>query len=270
VDALYQRAVLSAYGILFLIVVAISLLILRHARIINYAGLYDELRKALVAKTEFMHMTAHEFRAPLTSMRGYASMIAEKPNGTDIALYAKRIEDTSMYMISLVSDLLEVAALEAKSVTLAHERFNVASVIERVIAALEPLATEHALSLGMEGVDSSLAIVGDERRFEQILINIVSNALKYTKEGSVKLTAHKNRDLVEVRIEDTGIGMTSEDRDRLFSPYFRTEEGAKSGVVGTGLGLWITKQFIERMGGHVSVESIHGVGTHVVLSFPAA
>ncbi len=269
VDALYVARVRMAYLYMAVIVFALVLLMIRHARSINYAQLYNELEMALAAKTQFINMTAHELRAPLSALRGYASMISERG---DVPLeahgYAKRIEESAGYMVRLVSDMLDVAKIESGGLTLAQETVRVADVYAVLIERLLPLAREHGLTLTTEVTDPSLSMVVDRTRLEQILTNLISNALKYTREGGVTLAASLVHGKCELRIKDTGTGMTAEDQHKLFSPYFRTEDAEASKEMGTGLGMWITKQFIEKMGGAIAVESIRGVGTHVVVAFP--
>jgi len=268
-DALYAEKVRNTYfslaGIIFLII----LLVLRHARIINYAELYGELKQALVAKTSFITMTAHELRSPLTALRGYAEMIAGTPSAsTEIKEYAGRITESSLYMIDLVSDMLDIAKIESGSAVSVRDICNVKEVMEQLVGRLETLGKEHDIALRVEPIPEDLHIVADRTRLEQIITNLISNAIKYTAEGSVTVAATVVHGKCEIRIKDTGVGMSAEDQHKLFSPFFRTEDAEASGTEGTGLGMWITKRFIEAMGGAVDVESIHGVGTHVVVVFP--
>ena len=270
-DALYAHRVLIAYAYLAGIIFLIALLIIRHARIINYAELYEKLKEALVAKTTFITMTAHELRAPLTAMRGYASMIRESTEvSKETQERASRIEESSAYMVHLVSDMLDVAKIESGTMTLLKESVSVKEVIENLMTRLGSLGAEHNVTLQTEPMAEDVHIMVDHTRFEQILTNLISNAIKYTTEGTVTLAVSVAHNTCEIRIKDTGSGMNAEDQHKLFSPYFRTEDAETSGVTGTGLGMWITKQFIEVMGGSVDVESIHGVGTHVVVIFPLA
>ncbi len=270
-DAVYRSKVRMTYLYLLGVIFLIMLLVIRHARIINYADLYTEQKRALSAKTAFITMTAHELRSPLSAIRGYASMLVEaKGVSKEKKEYAKRIEESSAYMIGLVSDMLDVAKIESGGAVLAKDRCLVEETLLRLVSRLEALATEHGIALRVEGVAKDLAIMADRTRLEQILVNLISNALKYTKEGSVTLAASVVHGKCEIRIKDTGVGMSAEDQQKLFAPFFRTEDAEISGVVGTGLGMWITKQFIEAMGGSVDVESIRGVGTHIVVKFPTA
>ncbi len=270
-DALYRSKVRMTYAYLAGIIFIIMLLVIRHARIINYAELYGELKQALSAKATFITMTAHELRSPLSAIRGYASMLREsKDIPEEKKEYAERIEESSAYMIGLVSDMLDVAKIESGGSTLSKDACNVAETLERLARRLEPLGTQHGVALIVEPMANDMHITADHIRLEQILTNLISNALKYTKQGSVALAAAVVHGKCEIRIKDTGLGMSAEDQRKLFSPFFRTEDAETSGVTGTGLGMWITKQFIEAMGGTVEVESIHGVGTHVIVKFPIA
>ena len=268
-DSLYASEIKKTYVYLLGIVLLLMVLVLRHARIINYSELYKKLKEALGAKTTFITMTAHELRAPLTAMRGYASMIRESSEtSSESKKYAERIEDSSKYMIGLVSDMLDLAKMDSGSMVLQKDICSVKEVAQGLVERLGALGKDHTIALVAEPISEDLIISIDRTRFEQILTNLISNAIKYTREGGVTLAASVVHGKCEIRIKDTGTGMTAEDQHKLFSPFFRTEDAESSEVVGTGLGMWITKQFIENMGGTVAVESIHGVGTHVVVRFP--
>lgn len=268
-DAYFSAQVRKTYLYLGGILLLLMLLIARHARIINYVALYRESTKALEAKTTFINMTAHELRAPLSALRGYGSMIREDGSAAPkIREYASRIEESAGYLVSLVNDLLAVAKMQSGTLAMGKEVIVVRDAITRIVERLEPLAKEHKIMLLFETKDVASRIKVDETRFEEILTNLVSNAIKYTKEGRVALSLAEERGNCVIRIKDTGIGMRAEDQQKLFSPYFRSSEVEGSSMTGTGLGLWITKQFIEAMNGKVSVESIHGVGTHIIVMFP--
>lgn len=269
-DALYAEKIRTAYLSLAFLTLIVLFFILRHAHIINYAEIAAHLKEALAVRTTFINMTAHELRSPLTAIRGYANMLRERLRSEEDKTYAARIEESSAYMIQLVSDMLDVAKIESGSAALARDICSVRDVAQNVVERLESLGKEHGIALRMDRMSPDLRIVVDKTRLEQILINLVSNAIKYTKQGSVTLAALSTRGTCEIRIKDTGSGMTAQDQQRLFAPFFRTSEATRSGIAGAGLGMWITKQFIEAMGGSVAVESIHSVGTHVVVTFPLA
>jgi signal transduction histidine kinase len=111
-------------------------------------------------------------------------------------------------------------------------------------------------------------IAVDPARFRQVLVNLIGNAIKYTPTGDVKVRVQKKEDYIEFRISDSGIGISAEDQKKLFQKFQRISSTETAEIRGTGLGLWITKQIVEQMGGKITVESIKGVGTHFVVEFP--
>jgi signal transduction histidine kinase len=136
-----------------------------------------------------------------------------------------------------------------------------------VIEALQPTAKERNLTLSFHKLAVPVVLTTDTKRLYQILQNLISNSLKYTKEGSVEVTLDVAPRAISIRIKDTGMGISADDQKKLFEPFGRVGGVDKSTITGTGLGMWITKQLAEALKGAVTVESIKDVGTHVVLVF---
>lgn len=259
---------MSAYYWLFGILAIVLLLVIRHVRLIDYAYLYSETKKANEMKDLFTNMIAHELRAPLTAMRGYASMIREKDTNVETSGYAQRIEDSAERLVLIVSDLLDVARIHSGKLSIKNERTDIQKVITSVLETLESSAQEKQITLKQESILPELVVNIDSKRFHQALTNLVSNSIKYTKAGNIGISIEERRDRVELRVKDTGMGISAENQKNLFAPFFRIENTETEGTVGTGLGMWITKQLIELMKGSIAVESIRGVGTHIVVTLP--
>lgn len=269
VDSLFAERIKEAYLWLLGILAVILILLLRHVRLIDYAYLYRETKKANEMKDLFTNMIAHELRTPLTSIRGYASLIRQKDSATDeIKGFAERIEESSGRLVLIVNDLLDVARIQSGKLSIQKERVELSKLFVSVIEAQTMHAKEKSITLTPPSVPSDLYISGDEKRLYQAFTNLVSNSIKYTKAGTISLEVTEREDRVEVRVKDTGMGMSAEDQKKLFAPFFRIENTETQKVTGTGLGMWITKQLIELMGGSIAVESIKGVGTHVVVTLP--
>lgn len=267
-DALFSERIRTAYYWLFGILAVVLLLVLRHVRLIDYAYLYRETKRANEMKDLFTNMIAHELRAPLTAMRGYASLIIENRTITeDVRTHAERIEQSAGRLVLIVNDLLDVARIHSGKLAIKSERVNVRAVITQVVDAMRMVAKEKHIAIDAS-VHSDVYIDGDEKRLYQALTNLVSNAIKYTKAGSIGLTLEERGAYAEIRVKDTGMGMSAENQKQLFAPFFRIENTETEGTVGTGLGMWITKQLVELMKGSIDVESIKGVGTHVVITLP--
>lgn len=268
-DALFESRELSAYVWLAVLLLVIAFLLYRQVRLIDYSYMYKEAKKAIETKDLFTNMIAHELRAPLTAMRGYASLIYEK-KGVDEKTreQAGRINESSERLILIVNDLLDVARIQSGKLSVTKSIVNVSTVVRTVIDTIAASANEKNIQLVGVGTDDAHMVVGDEKRLVQAITNLVSNAIKYTEKGTIELSLTDRRDRVELRVKDTGMGISAEDQQKLFAPFFRVESQSVSQITGTGLGMWITKQLIELMGASIGVESIKGVGTHIVVTLP--
>jgi signal transduction histidine kinase len=244
-------------------------LVMRHVFIVNYGYLYREAKQAIETKDMFTNMIAHELRAPLTAIRGYASIISEQKHiDEDTRGEAKRIEESSERLITIVSDLLDVARIQSGKLSIKNEKIDLSEVITTVLDSLQPSAAKKRITLKSEGTNGTLTITNDGKRLYQALTNLVSNAIKYTESGSITVSVEKKRDRVELRVKDTGMGIDAESQKELFAPFFRVKNEKVDIITGTGLGMWITKQLVALMGGSIGVESIKEVGTHVVITLP--
>lgn len=267
VDAAFAANTSSAnwsfvYLYLFIIILAVW-----HIKMTDYRYLYQQMKKANEMKDLFTNTIAHELRAPLTAIRGYATMVEEKVEG-EPKTYAQRVNQSSQRLIAIVNDLLDVARLQSGKLSVEKAKTDLSPVISAVLEELRASAEEKSLELLSEGTDTAHVVQIDETRFHQALSNLVSNAIKYTQAGSVTVALSETKEKVEVRVKDTGMGIESADQKKLFAPFFRVDSTDVSQITGTGLGMWITQELIERMGGTIGVESIKDVGTHVVISLP--
>ncbi len=269
IDTLFASRITTAYIWLAGILCIVLLLILRHVRLIDYAYLYSETKKANEMKDLFTNMIAHELRAPLTAMRGYASMIREdKDLKQETKEHAFKIEDAAGRLVLIVNDLLDVARIHSGKLLVKNERTNILPIVISVVEAMQSSAKEKNITLVYEVVPNDVIITIDEKRFYQALTNLVSNSIKYTQAGTITVSVEDRTDRVEIRVKDTGMGISADNQKNLFAPFFRVASVEVDQTIGTGLGMWITKQIIELMRGSIGVESIHGVGTHVVVTLP--
>lgn len=269
IDSLFAARITTAYMWLLGILFVVLILVVRHVRLIDYAYLYSETKKANEMKDLFTNMIAHELRAPLTAMRGYASMIRENSEvAPEVRTHASKIEDAAGRLVLIVSDLLDVARIHSGKLSITKTSVDIQKVIASVLEIMQSVAKEKDIVLSQGGVRSSLFIDIDEKRLYQALTNLVSNSLKYTSAGSITISVEDRSDRVEIRVKDTGMGISADNQKNLFAPFFRVGSAEVDQTVGTGLGMWITKQLIELMNGSIGVESIRGVGTHIVLTLP--
>lgn len=268
IDSIFNKRRNEALLTLLYIYVFLLALAYWHIKLTDYRYLYIKVRKANEMKDLFTNMIAHELRAPLTAIRGYASMIEESVEDPEQSKYAIRVRESAERLLAIVNDLLDVARIQSGKLSVEKECFDVSEVIMAVTDELHVSAHEKDIKLSHEGAIETHLVSGDRRRLHQALTNLVSNAIKYTPDGAIVLTVEEKYTGVEIRVKDTGTGISSEDQKKLFAPFFRVQNEDVSKITGTGLGMWITKQLIELMGAKIAVESIKGVGTHIVLTLP--
>jgi signal transduction histidine kinase len=260
----------TSFLILFGILVLLLFLFFHHARIIDYTELYRRLKEVDQLKDDFVGMVSHELRSPLTIIRGYVAELKEKGvTAQNAPELLKRIDDAASAQNLLIADILDVARIEQGRLEYSITEFNPAPVIQSVAEGLSSAATAKGLSISFE-VLPNISIVADENRFRQIVTNFVSNAIKYSDSGHITISGKTDTKNFILRVSDTGIGMSAEDVKKLFGKFYRVPGERVRSEVGTGLGLWITKQIVEAMKGTVSVESIQGVGSHFIVTLPLA
>lgn len=268
-DSLAREKIRKAYIILFGIIILILFLLIRHARIIDYTTLYKRLKEVDQMKDDFVSMASHELRTPLTAIRGYADLIAGSGRLSDQDMEnIKKIEVSAEQLNTLVEDILDVSRLEQGRMKFEFTDVDVNQAVQEVFGVLKPMADQKKLSYVFEKGDVGTLKL-DPDRFKQVITNLVGNAIKYTKQGEVKVMTKKEGDRIEIRVSDTGIGLTAEEQKNLFRKFYRARNDDTKEIRGTGLGLWISAEIIRQMNGSISVESIKGTGSHFIVSFPS-
>lgn len=274
VDGLVSRTLFRSYAMLFFAVIIVMLLLVANTRLFQYAVLAKKLKEVEQLKDEFISMASHELRTPITSLRGYLSMLAEGALGQLPELANDKVKmmlGSADRLNELVEDLLNVSRIEQGRLSINLEVSRVENIIEGVMSELDVQAREKNLKFTYQRPPQPLpGVLLDPNRLKQILVNIIGNAIKYTPKGSVMITSiYRPEDkVVEIKCADTGLGMTAKDREKLFTKFYRVKSKDTESIKGTGLGLWITKQLIELMDGEILVDSIKGVGTQMTILFP--
>ena len=230
--------------------------------------------KANEAKGEFLANMSHEIRTPLTTILGMDEVIIKKYEEGPIYEYARDIHSAGNTLLHIINDILDFSKIESGQLELTSKNYKLGRVLRDVDNMIRMRAQQKGLEY-ITQIDQPLPndLFGDHTRVHQIMVNILNNAVKYTKRGSVKfsLTGERGTDpsfiTLHIIVTDTGIGIHSEDLPKLFQSFNRLDMKENHGVEGTGLGLAITGRLIDMMGGNVEVESTYGVGTtfHVVL-----
>lgn len=268
VDDLFAAREHKAYFSLIFVYFFVIALAYWHIQLTDYRYLYIKAQKINETKDLFTNMITHELRTPLTVMQGYAEILSSTLTVIEQKEQALRIKNSSQHLLVIVNDLLDIARIQSGKLEVVHESVEVASIVKNVVTSLEIIALEKNVALKTQGIEQQYTITADKKRLEQALINVVSNALKYTKQGEITIVIEDKHSSLEIRVKDTGMGISSDDQKKLFAPFFRVAGGDMSTISGTGLGMWITKELVELMGGTIGVESIRGIGTQIVITFP--
>ncbi len=218
----------------------------------------EELEELAQTRAEFIATASHDLRAPLTGVLGFTELLLKgkaEPLGERQEKYLKTIYKSGKDLLNVVEDLLDISRIDTGRLQLMKREFNIAGGISRSLTPLEPLFAAKKLQLEIE-IDENLPTVNaDPNRFNQMLTNYLSNALKFTPEGGkVTIRVQKDVDYVRTSVIDTGIGISQDDQKQLFEKFFRPE-ATKYAVPGTGLGLSIVKQLAELQGGAVGMQS---------------
>ncbi|MFN3990535.1 MAG: hybrid sensor histidine kinase/response regulator [Erythrobacter sp.] len=229
------------------------------------------------AKTRFLSSISHEIRSPLNAIYGYAQLLERGAGGEQVAdsrKAAKVIRRSAEHLSNLIEGLLDIAQVESGSLKLAREAIRFRAFLEQIIEMLDLQASTKGLKLVLDCPAGLPEFVRtDPKRLRQILINLITNAIKFTDEGSVTLQVHYRNEIARFDVIDTGIGIASDDLERVFAPFERGA-GAALERSGVGLGLAITQALVQIMGGDIQVESTPGKGTRfsvrLMLSKPLA
>ncbi|MDO9399189.1 MAG: HAMP domain-containing sensor histidine kinase [bacterium] len=257
--------------LLFFTVLIIILFLAISVRLWDYAILYKKIKEVDQMKDEFISMASHELRTPITGIRGYISMILEGSFGdvnSKVKENMQMIQNSAGRLSDLVEDLLNVSRIEQNRLEINLQEIDVDKIIIEVINELKIQADQKKLILNYKSIAGQVYLINaDLEKFRQVLINLIGNAIKYTIKGNVEIFVEKKDKILEIRIKDTGIGMSAEERQRLFEKFYRVKDETTKNIIGTGLGLWITKRMVELMKGTITIDSIKGTGTQVTLNF---
>jgi PAS domain S-box-containing protein len=244
----------------------------RAAIAIDNARLYREAQEANRAKADFLAVMSHELRTPLNAIMGYSDLLDAEISGPVLPKQRRqlsRIRASARHLLQLIEEILAFARMEEGGEEVLLEEVDAAELTRDAIAAVEPMATAKGLELIVKA-EASLALRTDTSKVRQILVNLLSNAIKFTEEGSVTLTTEAGQGSLVFTITDTGIGISEEQLERIFEPFWQAERPTTRRVGGTGLGLSVSRRFARLLGGDIQAESTPGQGARFRVELPVS
>jgi len=229
------------------------------------------------AKSSFLANMSHELRTPLNAVIGYSEMMEEdaRERGLDdLVPDLRRIHSAGKHLLGLINDVLDLSKIEAGRMELYPETFDIAEMVRGVAATIEPMSRTNGNVLKVDAPADLGPMQADQTKVRQSLLNLLSNAAKFTDRGQIRLQARREpgpdgRERIAFEVTDDGIGMSQEVLDRLFRPFVQADASTSRHYGGTGLGLTITRRFCEMMGGDIAVRSAPGKGSTFTIRLPA-
>jgi signal transduction histidine kinase len=251
-----------------------SVLAIQNARL--FSEIEDkgrQLAEASQHKSQFLANMSHELRTPLNAIIGVSEMLREDAEALKQDTEPlDRVLGAGRHLLALINDILDLSKIEAGRMELHLETFPLVPVVEEVAKTIEPMATRNGNRLVIDCPADFGTIHADQIRFRQSLLNLASNANKFTEKGVITIAAHQGqengRDLITISVSDTGIGMTVEQMGKLFQEFAQASSSTASKYGGTGLGLVISRRFCQMMGGDIAVESEVGRGSTFTIRLP--
>jgi PAS domain S-box-containing protein len=257
-----------------------------HGELVGMMAIYHDVSELLDAqraaesanrsKSQFLANMSHELRTPLNAIIGYSEILQEEAVDDGNASYVpdlQKIQSAGRHLLALINEILDLSKIEAGKMELYLERVDVRALVEEVVTTIHPLVTRNGNVLAVERPDDAGAMQVDATKLKQVLLNLLSNASKFTEDGRIGLEVRREPgdagDEVIFQVTDTGIGMTPEQCERLFQPFTQAESGTARRFGGTGLGLAISRRFCRLMGGDITVDSEVGVGSRFTVRLPA-
>ena len=281
----YKRviAIIIAFILIFFMIVALYYVAYRNER--NYTRRMEAMKleeqKALYerkvleiekdaanasnkAKSDFLANMSHEIRTPMNAIIGMDEMILRTSPSEPVKKFALDIQSAGKTLLSIINDILDFSKIESGKMELVPVEYGFASVMNDIVNMTMNKAKEKGLEYNLNvSEDIPSVMLGDEIRIRQVMLNLINNAIKYTPEGcvSINVSFDKENQMLDFSVSDTGIGIKDEDKDKLFGSFQRLDENKNRNIEGTGLGLNITKYFVNKMDGEISVNSKYGVGS---------
>jgi signal transduction histidine kinase len=226
-------------------------------------------------KVDFVSMAAHELRTPLTTIQGYLSMLKQSQKidqltDTDKNFINKSFEG-SIRLNKLIDNLLDVSRIEQGRMSLRTHKQNISPLLTRMQEEHAPIALQKNIKVTYDKPETKLPdVMADTIKIEEVLNNLIDNAIKYTQKGEIRIFTNTENGMVKISIQDTGLGIPPESLSQLFTKFYRVESELTTDTKGTGIGLFVSKKIVEAHGGTISVESTLGEGSTFSFTVPVA
>ena len=240
-------------------------------------SLEEAVRAAEVAnqaKSDFLASMSHELRTPLNAIIGFSQVLADETFSKldeSEREYAKYIYESGNHLLSLINDILDLSKIEAGKMELELAPVRIKDLLEASLVMIKEKAFNHGVKLVTDIANDleELEVMADERKLKQITFNLLSNAIKFTPDGGqITIEGKKEGKQLVVSVSDTGVGIAPEEQEKVFEEFYQTKDGSKTKTPGTGLGLPLTKRFVEMHGGNIWVESELGKGSTFTYTIP--
>ena len=248
----------------------IVLLLIHHFRFVQYADLFRKQKELDQMKDDFISIATHELKAPMTLIKGYLSMALENSLPKEPRGMIQIAFDQTDRLGRLVTDLLDVSRIEQGRTKYNLTSVNLPDTIAPMLGTFEVKAQDKHLDLKYDQLKDLPLALADPDRVSEIFTNLIDNAIKYSRAGSVRISHSLTDTQVVTTVADTGIGMSLDEQARLFERFYRARNDDTKDIAGTGLGLWIIKQYVDHMNGTITVQSTKGKGTNFIVALPRA
>lgn len=262
----------DAGGVYAVLVVATDVSDLVRARNAAEASQKEALA-ASRAKSDFLARMSHELRTPLAAIMGYGELLTDGitgPVNEEQKRQLQRIRSSANHLLSIIDEILTLARVEAGKEKAEIEKVNIGDLMESVASMSEPLVSAKGLTFDLAVMPSEIVMHTDPVKLRQVLLNLISNAVKYTDKGTVSVVAMQQDGAVDFLVEDTGVGVSEDHLEKIFEPFWQVEATTTRRAGGTGLGLAVTRQFVDLLGGTIEVKSSLGDGSTFRVSLPAS
>src|SRR5207249_175050 len=232
-----------------------------------------EIEQASAAKSQFLANMSHEFRTPLNAILGYTSMLLKGVTG-ELTPHQRRnlerVDSNAHHLLAIINDILDISRIEAGKMPLTVTKFDLKDLVAEVLAEVEPIISRSRLAVTSHLTPDMPPLKTDRQKVKQIVINFLTNAIKFTPQGSVEVRTEyvDTRDQIAIAVADTGIGVSAEDRDRIFEDFRQADNSPTREYTGAGLGLAICRRLAGMLDGTITLDSEVGRGSTFALFLP--